>query len=67
MVLDTKGLKMEVTGKVEQWGKLEEKLKKAIPIGGSKITCYRIFWGDIPGFREGEVREELVEWIYSKL
>lgn len=63
-ILDTSKLEKEKTAKIKQWKNIEDSIKKIIPVKGSKMDDYRLFYGDVSEFGiDGEKRKELVDFI----
>lgn len=49
-ILDTSRLRVDATSKMRQWENLEHSIQRIIPIMGSGIIHYRLFYGDSAGF-----------------
>jgi hypothetical protein len=65
-ILDTSKLKMDKTSKIEQWKNIEKSIQNIIPVKGSKIDKYKLFFGDISEFY-GEKINEIVSYIQGIL
>lgn len=61
-ILDTSNFK-ERTSKFKQWEKLERSIMNILPIKGSKIKEYRLFYGDESYFRDKDSSSDLVGYI----
>ena len=66
-ILDSSKLKHDRTSKLEQFRNLEKSIRSVIPLKGSSIDSYRIFYGDVPEFANGEVKNELIDCIREAL
>ena len=66
-ILDSSKLKHDRTSKLEQFKNLEKSIQGVIPLKGSSIDSYRIFYGDISEFTDGEVKNELIDCIRGAL
>ena len=65
-ILDTSKLKKDKTSKIEQWKNMEKSIKNIIPIKGSKINKYKLFFEDASDFR-GNKRNEIIDYIREVL
>ncbi len=61
-ILDTSKLKEDKTSKFKQWENLEKSIKGILPVKGSRIRKYRIFYGDKSYFEKNR-SNELVSYI----
>lgn len=67
-ILDTSKLKKDKTSKIEQWKNIEKSIQNIIPVKGSRINNYKLFWGDISDFKKNEEkRNELISCIKGAL
>jgi len=67
-ILDTSRLKVKNTKKIEQWKNIEKSIKKIIPLKGSQIKHYKLFYGGIQDFiGEAEKRKALVYYVRKHL
>lgn len=67
-VLDTSGLKKDKTFKTQQWRNIERSVQGVIPIKGSKVSRYRLVYGDTDDFAASQAkRKELVGCIQTFL
>ncbi|UZE92472.1 MAG: hypothetical protein IB616_01280 [Methanosarcinales archaeon] len=64
-ILDTSKLKNDEPAKIEQWKNIEKSIKNIMPIKGSKIKEYKLFFCDASGFRG--IRNEIVNYIKEAL
>lgn len=53
----------EKTSKFSQWENLEQSISHILPVKGSNITKYRLFYGNTSDFRNREKSSGLVECI----
>lgn len=65
-VLDSKKLK-DKSAKPQQWRDLEKEIQKIIPINGSTIKHYKLFFGKTEDFTTGEKRNEVIEFLKTHL
>ena len=56
-ILDTSNLKEDKTSKFEQWKNLEKSIEDILPVKGSRINEYRIFYGSKSYFETNECKE----------
>jgi len=66
-ILDASELKQDKTAKFNQWENVEDSIRSIVPIKNSKINDYKLFFGDISGFREENRRKEITEYIRDVL
>lgn len=66
-ILDSSKLKHDRTSKLEQFKNLEKSIQSVIPLKGSSIDSYRIFYGDISEFANGGLKNELINCIWEAL
>lgn len=63
-ILDKSKLKEDKTSKIRQGENIEKSIGDIIPISGSKIDNYRLFYEDIDDYdKDGDKRQELVSYI----
>ena len=62
-ILDSSKLKADKTSKFVQWENLEHSIRRILPVKGSHITNYRLFFGDESDFRDAEKSCSLVTCI----
>lgn len=66
-ILDSSKLKNDGTSKLEQFKNLEKSIQSVIPLKDSSIDSYRIFYGDVSEFVNGETKNELIDCIREAL
>jgi hypothetical protein len=67
-ILDTSKLKVDKTKKIEQWKNIENSIKNIIPLKGSQIKEYKLFYGRIQDFTgEVEKKKEFIDYIRNFL
>lgn len=67
-ILDTSKLKVDKTKKIEQWKNIEKSIKKIIPLKGSQIKDYKLFYGGIHDFTgEAKKKKELINYVRNYL
>ncbi len=62
-IMGSSNLKVNKTDKFIQWENLERSIQNILPIKGSKITNYRLFYGNKSNFENAEKRSALVACI----
>lgn len=63
-ILDSSRIIEDKSKKPEQWDIIEQTINRIIPVAGSKINRYKIFYGEPKEFREeGKMREGLITHI----
>lgn len=62
-ILDSSNLKKDKTKKFAQGEKLELSINQILPVKGSKIAEYKLYYGDISDFMAGQKHSELVDCI----
>ena len=55
------------TSKIKQGEQIEKSIMKILPIKGSKITKYKLFYGDVSDFKDGNKCNELINCIKESL
>jgi len=65
-ILDFSKQKMK-SRKIAQWTNIEESIRSILPFEGTSIREYGIFYGDKPDFKKGEKKDNLVEFVRSRL
>jgi hypothetical protein len=67
-ILDTSKLKKDKTSKIGQWKNIEESIQNIIPVKGSRITDYKLLFGDSAEFgTKGKERKKLIGCIRKTL
>jgi len=67
-ILDTSKLKKEKTSKIQQWRNIERSIKDVIPIKGSRVSHYRLMYGNTGDFAAGQAKKkELVDCFQAFL
>ena len=67
-VLDTSKLRLDKSSKMEQWNKLEQSIRRVLPLRDGRISCYRMFQGDAKEFgSSSEKTKALLTCIQSFL
>lgn len=59
-VLDTSGLSIERTAKIDQWINIRDAIRKLLPLLGGKLAAYELVYGNASGFGpDGAARKSL--------
>lgn len=62
-ILDTSKLKIDKTSKTRQWDKIEESIQNIIPVKGSKIDRYKLFYGNDSDFNVKALTDYIVDFL----
>lgn len=62
-ILDTSKLKEDKTAKFGQWKHIEESIRNILPVRDSKISDYKIFFGNINDFAREDKKREITCYI----
>jgi len=62
-IMDTEKLNVQGTKKFKQWKNIEQSINAILPVKGSKIKKYGLFYGSVRDFRDKEYAQELVGFI----
>ncbi|MCK9614713.1 MAG: hypothetical protein M0R48_04310 [Candidatus Omnitrophica bacterium] len=62
-VLDSLKLKIDKTAKTKQWDKIEKSIQDIIPVKGSNISRYKIFYGNKTNFNDKGLLNYISEFL----
>ena len=65
-ILDTSKQKSKSV-KIDQWENIEKSIRSIIPVKGSSIKEYKIFYGNQSDFKSGKTRDKLIKFVISAL
>jgi len=65
-IMGCKKLKVDKTSKFEQWENIEESINQILQVTDSKITKYRLFYGNTSHFTNHEKCRELINLIKNE-
>ena len=66
-IMDVASLDEERTKKFRQWMNLRESIRATLPVKGSNITNYGLFYGTVSDFKDIDYSKELVDFIQKAI